>query len=141
MYIYTNEFVLPNTGQLKMQLITYGMMNKCNSLNSKLCNGMVSFVPINLNDKVNTQFVKQITNTGKTYLIHKPTKLMLTYFFITQDMIDVANKYPTNVRIKAHLPIGESTVGDRSSISPPIKPKTIAPNFSSSAIRPRSVAR
>ena len=95
MYIYTNEFVLPGKGQQKMQLVTYGIKNVCNSSRTELCNGMVSFVPSSLKDKVNTQFVKQITNTGKSYLVHKPTNLMITYFYITQPMIDAANMYPT----------------------------------------------
>jgi len=37
-------------------------------------------------------------------------------------------RYPTKVRISAHLPSGESDEGERSNISPPIKPKTIAPS-------------
>lgn len=97
LFIYTNEFVLPSspTFPRKMQLITYGMKDTCNSTDSRLCTGMVSFVNTNLDDSINTQFSKSITDNGKTYLIHKPTNLMITYVYISQDMIDAANMYPT----------------------------------------------
>jgi len=45
-------------------------------------------------------------------------------------------RYPTMVRMKAHLPKGESDEGERSRIIPPPKPSAIAPNLSSSAIKP-----
>ena len=51
------------------------------------------------------------------------------------------NRYPTIVRISAHFPNGESEDGDKSKINPPINPSAIAPNLSSSAIKPRTTHR
>ena len=89
-YIFNNDN--------KSQLISYGVPEKCNLLDTTqktLCNGMISKYDISsVPDVYNTQFIQQVNSNGRKYIMHGPTKLMVTYIFITQEMIDIVNKYP-----------------------------------------------
>jgi hypothetical protein len=103
-YIY-NKFnsnsTVPSYLQIKKQLITYGITDRCNTppntdttMYSPLCNGMVSFADTGLVDKVNTQFSQEVNASGIPYLLHKPTKLMFCYITVTQELLNAVGMYP-----------------------------------------------
>ena len=60
-------------------------------------------------------------DTNKTKIIGRSVKSPMLSRFLEI-------RYPTKVRIRAHLPNGESDEGERSNIKPPMKPRTIAPS-------------